>query len=150
LQLRLVLEGVLHCENAAPRVPQEIEIVPVESERLSHLLDLFDESREIPQRRVVWLVAVGGAELIVVVVLDAGGGEIASEALEVLVRGRGPAVQQQNFHAGTVADALRPDAKLAPWRPDGNHPNAAADGIGASAVIQVTHGWRVWCERRFA
>ena len=53
---------------------EQEEVVGVEAERLAHLLDLVDEPVDLPQRRLVRLVAVRRSELVVVVVLDAGGG----------------------------------------------------------------------------
>ena len=82
----LVLQRVLDGEQAAPRLSEQVEVVLVEAERLPHLLDLVDEARQLQQSSgIVRLVAVGRAELVVVVVLDAGAGEVAVERLEVLV-----------------------------------------------------------------
>jgi hypothetical protein len=74
LEVLLVRQRVLHRQHPAPRLPDHHEVVRVEPEREAHLLDLADEPVDRPQRRVVGLVAVVGAELVVVVVLDPGRG----------------------------------------------------------------------------
>ena len=71
LEVLLVMDGVLHRQDPAPRLPEQHEVAAVEVERLADLLDLVDEPGEVPQRRVVGLVAAERAELVVVVVLDA-------------------------------------------------------------------------------
>ena len=91
----LVLEGVLDREDAAPGVPEQVEVVLVEPERLADLFDFFDEAWQFPEFGLVRLVAVVGAELIVVVVLDAGRREVAVEGLEVLVGAARAAMQEQ-------------------------------------------------------
>jgi hypothetical protein len=48
-----VADGVLQCEQAAPGLPQQHVVTPVEPERLADLLDLMDEPFQRPQRRVV-------------------------------------------------------------------------------------------------
>jgi hypothetical protein len=62
-------------------VSQHIEILAVEPQGHAHLLHLVHEAWNFPQRRLVRLVAVERAELVVVVVLDAGGREVAVEGL---------------------------------------------------------------------
>ena len=81
-------------------------MLAVQAERLAHLLDLVDEAVELPQRRVVGLVAVVRAELVVVVVLDTRGRQVAVERLEVLVGGARPAVQQQHLDARLLPTRL--------------------------------------------
>jgi len=74
---------------------EEVEVVRPETERLADGLDFFDEARQIPEIRLVGLVAVEGPELIVVVVLDLRGREEAVESLDDikdLGAGAGPAV----------------------------------------------------------
>ena len=80
---------------------------------------------DLPQRRVVRLVAVRRAELVVVVVLDARGREKAVEGLEVLVRRPGPPCRSSSLSRRVVADALGPDAEVALRRGDRDHPHAA-------------------------
>src|SRR5712675_495945 len=104
----LVLERVLESENAAPRVAEQIEVVPIESECLANLLYFLDRARDGPELRRVRLIAVERAELIVEVVFDPGGGEIAVECLEVFVRGPWSAVEQQQLDPRIIADALGP------------------------------------------
>src|SRR5215213_2677025 len=105
---------------------EQVEIVAVEAERLSNLLDLVDEARDRPQRRIVRLVAVGRAELVVEVVLDARGGQVVCEPLEVLMGRTGTAVEQQQLDARIPADTLRPDAEVAPGCRDRDHPHAVS------------------------
>ena len=95
-------QGVLDREHPAPRLAEEDEVVPVQPEREADLLDLVDEAVQVPQGRIVRLVAVRRAELVVVVVLDAGAGQVAVARLEVLVRRARPAVQEQHPHRGLL------------------------------------------------
>ena len=79
LQVLLVLSGVLHREEAAPRLAEQEEVVAVEAERSADLLDLVDEPRDVPQDGSSgW--SLRRAELVVVVVLDARAGEPGVEA----------------------------------------------------------------------
>ncbi len=74
-----MVQRVLHGEQAAPRLSQQHEVGAVEAEGDSNLLDFVDEPVEVPQRRVVGLVAPERAELVVVVVLDALAGNQVSK-----------------------------------------------------------------------
>ena len=85
-----VREGVFDRENAAPRVTEQVEVVLVEPERDPDLLDLVDEARDRPQRRIRGLVGVRRAELVVVDELDTLAGERGLERFEVLVGRRRP------------------------------------------------------------
>ena len=103
-----MVQRVLDGQQPAPRLPVEHEVVPVQPERLADLLHLVDEAVQLPQRRLVRLVAVTGAELVVVVVLDPRAGQVAVARLQVLVRRPGPAVQEQHPQPRVVADPLHP------------------------------------------
>src|SRR5262249_4298535 len=61
------------------------------------------------------------AELIVVEELDAGGGEVVLEALEVLVGRAGAAVQEQQLDPRVGAEPLGPHLEIAFRRVDRNH-----------------------------
>ena len=67
----LVLQRIFGGENSAPRVAQQKEVPGVQAECDTDLLHLVDEPVELPELRLVGLVAVERAELVVVVVLDA-------------------------------------------------------------------------------
>src|SRR5262249_55677019 len=73
--------------------------------------DFFHEARQLPQLRCVRLIAVVGAKLIVVVILDAGGGKVAVERFPVLVRQAWPAMKEEHLDRRVVADALGPHPK---------------------------------------
>jgi hypothetical protein len=68
-----VSERVLDREDAAPRLSVEHEALRTEPECDPDLLHLVDEPLHLPQGGVVGLVAVVRPELVVEVVLDAGG-----------------------------------------------------------------------------
>src|SRR5688572_30290334 len=110
-------------------MPEQIKILPIEAECPADLLYFLDGARNRPKLGCVWLIAVPGAELIVVVVLDASRRQEAVERLEVLVCRSRPAVQQQHFHRGIVANALRPDLEGPTRSGDGNHPHSATHYI---------------------
>ena len=112
-QVLLVGQGVLHGQDAAPGLAVEDEVAGVHAEGLADLLDLADEPVQVPQRRLLGLVAEPGPELVVVVVLDARVRQEAVARLQVLVRGARAAVQQEHLQAGVVADPLGPDAERA-------------------------------------
>src|SRR5262249_27517132 len=91
------------------------------------------------------------AELVVVVILNACVREIAVEGFEVLVRRRGPAMQQEHLDLRIVADAFGPDLEHALRRLNGDHTHAAAEYIVAAVVMQVRSGrWRTRRRRRAA
>src|SRR6185437_923299 len=87
------------------------------------------EPAEVPQGRVVGLVAAEGAELVVVVVLDAGAGEPGVEALVELVGGARAAVQEQHLEVGIGPDPPGPDAELAAGGADRDHSRAAGQDV---------------------
>src|SRR5450759_557467 len=115
----------------------KVEVVAVQAERHAYLLDLIDESLDLPQVGVIRLVAVRGAQMVVVEVLNACRREIAVASLPVLV-GRGwPAVQEQHLGLRVVADTLGPDLKVAFGSPDRDHLDAAAESVVAAGVVEV-------------
>jgi hypothetical protein len=71
LEMVLVFQRILDRQQSAPRLAEEEEIGGVETKRLTHLLDLIDKTLKLPKRGFVGLVARHGAELSVVVNLDA-------------------------------------------------------------------------------
>src|SRR4030081_3096312 len=111
---------------------RQVEVALVQVEGLAYLLHLIDEPIDLPEVRVVRLVAVRRAQLVVVEVIDDGRREIAVASFPVLVsRGR-PPVPEQALRAGVVADALGPDLEVAFGRTDRDHTNAAAEDVVAS------------------
>src|SRR5579859_6575539 len=101
------------------------------------LLHLVHEPIQVPQRRLVRLIAEPGAELVVVVILDPGGGQVAVARLEVLMCRSRPAVQQQYPKIGPIADALDPDREPARGRVHWDLPGAAAQHVVPAGVVQV-------------
>jgi hypothetical protein len=49
--MRLVMKGVLQSQDRSPRLPEEVHLAEVE--RLPYLLDLRDEARHLPERRII-------------------------------------------------------------------------------------------------
>src|ERR1700678_4765550 len=96
-------QRVLGGQEPAPRVAEQEEAVRTEAQRRLNLIDLVDEPLEIPQRKVIRLVAVGRSQLVVVVVLDPGGREEAVHGFEVLVRAARAAVEQEELAIGLLA-----------------------------------------------
>ena len=64
----------------------QIEVVTIQVECLADLFDFVDEPVDLPKTRLLRLIAVKRAELIVVIILNAGGREETVENLQVLVR----------------------------------------------------------------
>ena len=114
----LVLERVLDREHRAPRLAVQVEVL--ETERGPDLFDLLPEALDCPERLVVRLVRVGGAELVVVAELDSRLRQEVLEALEVLVVEARAAVERQHLDR-TRAQLFRPHLVLAV---DGNHADA--------------------------
>src|SRR5262249_49543457 len=106
-----------------------IKVLPGKFEPLAYLLDLLDKAGQVPQLRRIGLIAVSGAKLVVIVVLDAGRGKVAVKRLEILMSRPRAAGQKEDLDPGIVADALGPDAKLALGRVDGNQLYAARKHI---------------------
>ena len=128
---------VLGGQDPAPGVTEQHEVVPIQPECLADLLHLVDEPVQVPQRRLVRLVAEPGAELVVVVVLDPRGGQVAVTRLEVLVGRSRPAVQQQHPQVRMVADPLDPDLVRTLRRIDRDLPRAAAQHVVPAGIIQI-------------
>src|ERR1700737_1953093 len=103
--MTLILEGVLDRQDASPGMSEEVKVGLVKTERLPHLLLLPDEARNRPQRRIVGLVAVRGAKLVIVVVLDPGGRQVGIAGLEVLVGCCRTTVQEEQPGGRIVADS---------------------------------------------
>src|SRR5439155_1150741 len=91
----------------------QIEVAAVQVQPVSHLFNLIDEPVDLPKVGIIWLVAVSGAQLVVVEILDTGRREIAVTSLPVLVSRSWPAVQQQHLCFRVVADTLGPNSKVA-------------------------------------
>lgn len=125
----LVVHRVLHGEEPAPRLPEQHEVAAVQVQRLADLLDLVDEPGEVPQRRLVGLIAPERAELVVVVVLDTGAGEPRVEAFVQLVGCPRTAVQEQHLQIRVGADPLGPDPERAARRFDRHHPRPTGDDV---------------------
>src|SRR6267378_1981241 len=115
----------------------QVEVVAVQVEPLAYLLDLIDESLDLPQVGIIRLVAVCGAQLVVVEVLNACRREVAVASLPVLVSRGWPAVQQQHLGLRVVSDTLGPDLEVAFGGPDRDHLDAAAENIVAAGVVEV-------------
>src|SRR6185312_15908719 len=75
------------------------------------------------------MIGQPAAELVVVIHLDAGGGEEVLETFEIVVAESRPAMQQQNLDR-RMADALGPDMAAAA---DIDHARAAGLDFGARA-----------------
>src|ERR1700680_1059152 len=116
---------------------QEEEVVGVEAKSGAYLLDLVDEAVDLPEVGVVGLIAVERSELIVVVVLDARRWKEAVAGLEVLMGRGGTTVQEEQLRGRVVADALRPDVEVALRRRHRDHPDAAAEDVVASCVVEI-------------
>ncbi len=112
--------------------PSRKKLSAVQPQRLPHLLDFVDEAVEVPQVGVVGLVAVGRAELVVVVVLDARRRQVAVGRLEILVGRRRAAVEEEELRGRVVADALGPDPELTLGRGDGDQLHPAAEQVVAT------------------
>src|SRR5262245_30235393 len=54
-----------------------------------------------------------------------------------------PAVQEQEPHRRSVADALRPDPERALWRGDWDQPDAAADDVVAAGAVEIARTGRL-------
>src|SRR6185312_5330160 len=103
--------------------------------------DLADEPVQVPQRRLLGLVAEPGPELVVVVVLDARVRQEAVARLQVLVRGARAAVQEEHPQARVVADPLGPDTERALGRFHRDLPGAAAQYVVPARVVEVAACW---------
>src|ERR1700730_16054575 len=116
---------------------EQKEIRRLEPERYPDLFHFVHEARNFPQLRDVRLVGVVGTELIVVVDLDPGLGEVGVAGLEVLVRAARAAVQQQQLDAGIVAEAPGPHPERAVRRRHRYAAYAAGKAVVARGVIEV-------------
>ena len=162
LETLLMLQGVLDRQHAAPGVAEQVEVVAVESERSAYLLDLVDEAGDLPEVRIVRLVAPGRAELVVVVVLDPRphrfdqgpvldprSRKVRVASGEVLVRRPGSTVQQEDLHFRVVADSPGPDAEFALRGRDRDQPDATGQDVAPAGVVEVASCWlHVWAPTR--
>ena len=136
-QVLLVVQGVLDGQQPAPRLPVKDKIGPVQPERPTDLLHLVHEAVQVPQRRLLRLVAKTGPELIVVVVLDPRAGQVAVARLQVLVRRPGPAVQEQHPQPRVVAGPLDPHPVRPLRRVHADHPGAPGQHVLPAGTVQV-------------
>src|SRR5580704_9071879 len=133
-----MVQRVLDGQDTAPRMAEQDEVVPIEPERLADLLHLVDEAVEVPQRRLVRLIAETGAKLVVVVVLNARRGKVAVARLQVLMGRARPAVQEQHPQAGIVASPLHPHPVPAGRRVHRNHSGPPAQHVLPAGIVQIT------------
>jgi DNA-binding transcriptional ArsR family regulator len=140
LEVLLMVECVLHCQDPAPRLAEQDEVRPIQAERQADLLDLVDEPIELPQVRLVRLIAPSGPQLVVVDVLEPGIGQVSIEDLEVFVRRTRSAVEQQDLDVRVVSDTPRPDPELTLRRRDRDQALAVVghrgDGAPAGAELR--------------
>src|SRR5258706_369684 len=116
---------------------EQKEIRRLEPERHPDLFHFVHEARKFPQLRDIRLVGVIGAELIVVVKLDPGLGEVGVAGLEVLVRAAWAAVQQQQLDAGIAAEAPGPHPERAVRRRYRYAAYAAGKAVVTRGVVEV-------------
>src|ERR1700750_1450214 len=131
----LVVEGILHGEDSSPGMAVEDEVV--EAETAADLFDLFEITRECPERGVVGMVGVVAAQLIVVIHLDAGVGEERFHGFEVLMAEGGGTMQEEHFD-GPAAHALRPYLVLA--ADDGEHADARGPNARRVELVDALRG----------
>jgi hypothetical protein len=136
-QVLLVSQGVLDRQDPAPRLTVEDEVLPAQAKGPANLLHFVHEAIQLPQGRVVRLVAESGAELVVVVVLNPRGRKVTVARLQVLVGGSGAAVQQQHLHIRVVTHPLGPYGEPAAGSVDGNAANPAAQPVRTPRVIEI-------------
>src|SRR6202012_3740850 len=123
LEVPLVLEGVLHGQDAAPGIPQQVKITGIEPERLADLLDFLHHTIHRPEGAVFGLVAVKRAQLVVFYHLEALPGKEAFKTFHIFVGHGGTAVEQEYLDPRVVADALGPDAEVPDGGMDGDQPD---------------------------
>ncbi len=105
----LILQGIFHCQQAAPGIAKQVEIIRRQAQFLAHGFHFFHEAFDRPEAGIGRLVRIIRAKLVVFVKFNIRLRKEALEALQVLVRHRRATVQQQHFHVGVIAKALRPD-----------------------------------------
>src|SRR5262245_9265379 len=109
LHVLRVLQDVLDAEDPAPGMSEQIELL--EAQPAPDLLDLLAEAIDRPEARILRLVRIVRTQLVVVEELDSPLRQEVLEALEVLVRAPGAAVERQELDL-SGPDLLRPDAVL--------------------------------------
>ena len=92
---------------------------------------------QFPQVRLVGLIAIGRTELIVVVVLDFGGGKVAVERFEILVGSAWPAMEQKYLDLRVVSHPLGPNAKGPLRSAYRDHLYSAAERVIAFRVVEI-------------
>ena len=137
LEMCLMREGVLESQQASPRMSEQIEVVALEPQCLAHLLDLVDEAGGLPELRRLGLIAVMGAELVVVVVLDARTREVAVERFQVFVGEAGSAMEEEQLDSRVVADAFRPHPEGVCRRGHRDHLHPASEDVVPPGVVEV-------------
>jgi hypothetical protein len=105
-------QGVLHGQDAAPRLAVEDEVVGTQPQRGPHLLDLVDEAGNLPQRRLVGLVGVVGPQLVVEDDAVTRRDERLLEVEQVLVGGPRTAVEHQHGQPAGVPRRAGPDLEV--------------------------------------
>src|ERR1044071_9607272 len=83
------------------------------------------------------MIAIERAEVVVVVLLDAGRRQETVERLTVLVRGGRAAVKQQQLHCRVISNALRPHLERALRGLDRNHPHTTGPHVLASGIVEI-------------
>ena len=106
-------EGVLHAENAAPAVAQQVEVRRIEAERLAHFFHLLAPAVDVPEV-LGRLVAVVTAELVVQddLVALALGQDIGDGRHVFMGAGR-PAMEREDLDVRILPHRLGEDAVAA-------------------------------------
>ena len=139
-EVLLVSQGILNGQHPAPRLAAEDEVLAAQAKGPANLLHFVDEALQLPQRRIVGLVAEPGAQLVVVVVLNPCGRKVTVARLEILVGCSRAAVEQQHLQRRIVTRPLGPYGEPAARRVDRNAANSTAQPILTPRVIKIAIG----------
>ena len=121
---------------------EQAEVALVAADRFADLVHLIDVAGEGPEVGIVWPVALPGFELVVVVIFNTLGRQVAVHDLEIGVGQARAASQQQEFELGVVADALDPDLVRALGGRNRDLACAAGPGVRMAAIVEVGTGRR--------
>jgi hypothetical protein len=125
----------------------EHKIAGIQAECDPHLLDLTHKSLDVPECRILGVVAISRTELVVVIVFDAGTGKIAVGRFKVFVCRTGTPVQEKDFEGRIIPDALGPNMEGAERGFYGNTPRTTRPGIVSAGLVEVGRHFRVFRSR---
>ena len=111
-QVLLVLQGILHGQDTAPGMTQQVKVIFRQPQSSSDLFYFFHKTREIPVCRVIRVIRETATKLVIIYEFNPFLWQEVFEALEVFMRTTRTTIEQQDFSLGIITEPFGPDLEF--------------------------------------